>query len=119
MNDVSIEIARLLKEKGFNERCESWAYLNKNCMAMQYDEKTCVKIPTIFETISWLLKKYNIWIYVRKEWINGECVGFEFIIDDNEGFTYNGSFNSPQDAYLAAIEFTLKMLLPLYLKFDI
>lgn len=109
---VSYQQAKLLKEKGFDENCESWAYLDDNCMSMTYDSKTCVKVPTIADVVSWLYEKHGIWItsesYVKREW---ETVTFIYKIFRN-GYVdtisraYLG-FNSPTEAYKAAIDYCL------------
>ena len=59
---VEFETAELAKEKGFlcnSEDCH-WSYLNENCMAMQYDEKSCVLVPTQSLLQKWLREVHNI-----------------------------------------------------------
>lgn len=70
--------------------------------------------PTIAEVIMWLYEKHGIWIVsscelaennVSKEW-------FWIAIKDGEEIGYNyGGYNSPTEAYEAAIEHTLKNII--------
>ena len=105
--NVSYQQAKLLKEKGFDENCESWAYLDDNCMAMTYDSKTCVKVPTIAEVVMWLYEKYGIWVDVV---LSRNEKQFTFMIQslsfDANKFL-NEYFNSPTGAYEAAIDYCL------------
>lgn len=90
---VSLEVAKLLKEKGFDEPCEKevniylgdWAYCD-------YYDRTCARnsnlptnkasYPTLYEAKKWLRDKHDIDIVVEpeideetdKKW--GYCFGF-------------------------------------------
>lgn len=76
---VSMEVAKLLKEKGFNEKCnhywwrhdnetrldsynfrftKEWIEVNNNC----YDE--VLLAPTLYEAVKWLREKHNIHVVV-------------------------------------------------------
>ena len=65
---VSFDNAILLKEKEF--ACSSddcyWSYLEPNMMAMQYDESTCVLMPTQSLAQKWLREVHNIDVLVYK-----------------------------------------------------
>lgn len=61
---VSLEVARLLKEKGYDRECIS--YYHDNCREVDYSfcgernstwEKRCVSAPTKAEAIDWLESK--------------------------------------------------------------
>lgn len=83
--EVNLEIAQLLLEKKID---------------------TSVS-PTIFEVVIKLYEKHKIWISVTKE-----VEGFNFNIDNKYGLgKYQKRFNSPTEAYLKAIEYTLKTLI--------
>lgn len=115
---VSFEIAVLLKGKGYNGRCEDWSYLDKNCIAMHYDDKTCVKRPTIGQVVMWLYKKYGIWINVGIYVGLGDLNNFQFDIQRGGTKTINSmvdlslkSFTSPTESYTSAIWHTLNNLI--------
>lgn len=129
---VNFELAKLLKEKGFDEDCYR-TYSNGEISPfpllenmggepilnpLDYKWKnssihySLVTAPTIAEVVMWLYEKYGIWV---------ECY-----IDDNGTFGYLVSmitkegridfplkreFKSPTEAYEAAIKYTLQNLL--------
>ena len=89
---VSLEVARLLKEKGYNEKCIS--YYQDNCREIYYSfcgernsnwEERCVSAPSKAEVIDWLEGKgwqfsiicadnYNLYefiVYFENEHISG------------------------------------------------
>lgn len=109
---VKIELAKVLKAKEFDGYCEDWAFLDENCMAMQYDKDTCVKVPKIVDVVMWLYEKHNIWIYSTppsfKTWYyNIESLNNSFHKEIRSGF------NSPTEAYEKAIEYALNLIEPL------
>lgn len=64
--------------------------------------------PTISDVVMWIYNTYNIWISVNMFDYNNKVV-FEYILLKNK-LTYvnylnkNAVYNTPQEAYLAAIE---------------
>lgn len=140
-NIVNFEIAQLLKEKGYDNDTLSpnkskYFYTTPNSEMYGIDEygiysmvntpeklyklgEHCVvgienvyQAPTISEVVMWLYDdKYGIWIWVQKEWDNGKLLGFEAVIDTNDGFTNTDTFNTPSEAYSEAILYTLKNLI--------
>ena len=133
--EVNFEIAKLLKDKGFDEPCYN-AY-NKHGMQfangwLEYiweDEITLpfnknalwpedVLAPTIAEVVMWLYEKYGIWISVQLYVHLGNVSKFQFTIQSQKSKSINSivqlntnPFNSPTEAYSAAIEYTLNNLL--------
>lgn len=61
---VSLEVAKLLKEKGFNEKCR-YIY-NTNHIGITTEKinselpNGCFSIPTLYEAQKWLRVKHNI-----------------------------------------------------------
>ena len=96
---VNFETAKLLKEKGFG---------------MDNSLDDIYLAPTIAEVAMWFYKTHDIWIVPsyelniedhKREWFwsaikGGEEVAYQF-----------NDFNSPTEAYEAAIEYTLKHLI--------
>jgi hypothetical protein len=155
---VSFPIAKLLKEKGFDESTESnwWIlakdhsenynkklpvdeskiFFTKNSYELelktQIDENTehnfyhVLKAPTIAEVVMWLYEKHGIWISI--DWMtrtNPYDSGFYchlrgtnkslnqdnfIVINDTLDPGYE-IFNSPTEAYEAAILYTLNNLI--------
>lgn len=75
---VSLEVAKMLKEKGFNEYCGAYYHLNwedmteEECfeVAPNYDFRNKdngyrVGAPTLYEAQKWLRQKHNIHLDVR------------------------------------------------------
>ena len=116
---VSFELGKLLKEKDFKKKCTSFYDLISNT---QIDNaplgnynltKQSVSIPTISEVIMWLYEKHGIWIYTSD---NSTRLGFRCQIQrlkilGEDNFSSEERYDSPTEAYEAAIEYTLKNLL--------
>ena len=116
---VKFEIAKLLREKGYNEKCKLLYKDGEliNCKPYNVvDNKTFQSTryyiaPTIAEVVMWLYEKHNIWISVDPE--NDKDTWFH-TISYNKSETIFGNYNtynSPTEAYEAAIEYTLNNLL--------
>ena len=138
---VSFELAKLLKEKGFDiptqryyehaltskkdsetndytgsfgwkkgETNLSSGYFKNNYGMADLSDKNwyMCSAPTIAEVVMWLYEKHGIWIFVfrySKEW--------QWKVDDENStleFSRKG-FNSPTEAYEAAINHTLNNLI--------
>ena len=108
---VSLPIAKLLKEKGWDKPVDSrWFYDTeyfeyklsiKGATKWTPGEESSYPAPTVDEVKWWLYEKHRIWISV-------------YSIDDSTIFRHcfsNINFNSPTEAYEAAIEYTLNNLL--------
>lgn len=134
---VSFEIAKLLKEKGFDKSTASnWWILAKDHsenynkklpvdeskifftkdsdeleIKTQIDEDTqhnvyhVLRAPTIAEVVMWLYEKHGVWIEVRKSYLGG----FVPVVKDPRKEL--DKFNSPTEAYEAAITYTLNNLI--------
>jgi hypothetical protein len=125
--EVNFEIAKLLKDKdcvikplglknetdyveGYEWDCEDENDTVK-ITEFQFEDHVCYfkyLKPTIAEVVMWLYEKYGIWISVTKDWDVGKCLGFESIIDTNDGFVNTETYNSPTEAYEAAITYCLE-----------
>lgn len=123
---VGFPTAKLLKEKGFDEKCTSFYDLissNRIDYAPlgNYNlTKQSVSIPTIVEVVICLYDKYGIWINVsitiQKKYYY-QCLDITGKKDPTKN-NYPSRmckpgeyFNSPTEAYEAAIEYTLKNLI--------
>ncbi len=117
---VSFELAKLLKEKGFDKPCNiSYDKQYGNvCHTTRADKNSelisYVSAPTIAEVVMWLYEKYGIWIsvsfrstYTYYFTIVSVIKGEEdvFVFGDEKNILNN--FNEPTEAYEAAIEYCL------------
>lgn len=102
---VNFETAKLLKEKGFDLPSEI-------LLSNEIDYTKHFSTPTIAEVVMWLYEKHGIWITV--------CVigadGFGYWLHNQDRKRLNpddqgGDFNSPTEAYSAAINYILKNLI--------
>jgi hypothetical protein len=122
---VNFEIAKLLKEKGFNVECCEFYYMenNPNKLEESFNKNKkwdfnfkneylkpykSISAPTIAEVVMWLYEKHGIWISVDPE--NDTDTWF-FTISYNNSETIFGNYSTPTEAYEAAIEYTLNNLI--------
>ena len=104
---VNFETAKLLKEKGFNERSEPYRYSNTGELTLLEG----LNAPTIAEVVMGLYEKYGIWISVSHQ-RHSEGKHWKYNIKQANGIeTILWRHNSPTEAYEAAIEYTLNNLI--------
>lgn len=118
---VNFETKQLLFNKGWKYELgfDETGHRVKNSLAEQRwneGDLTYVDI-TISEVVMWLYKKHEIWIQVKP---GGKIESWDFIIQikDNDFARpyfkikqHKPFFNSPTEAYEAAIEYTLNNLI--------
>lgn len=124
---VSFELAKLLKEKGFNEKVtkrwsiaenidgDKFPICQNECGLFNWNDveyyPNHFSAPTIAEVIMWLYEKHGIWVEVVKP-VRQKL--FRFNVDNKDNineFTSVVCFNSPTEAYKAGIEYTLNNLI--------
>ena len=124
---VNFELAKLLKEKGFDEDCYR-TYSNGKISPFPLLEnmggepilnpldykwknslihESVISAPTIAEVVMWLYEKNRIWIYVSID--NEKHINWH-IISGNYSQIDVG-FKTPTEAYEAAIEYVLTNLI--------
>lgn len=126
---ISFELAKLLKEKGFDKPITNY-YSGLNLytdeLRFNYNDKTIgdspmhkrnaglYSAPTIAEVVCWIYSKYDIWVSILCD------VGYDTLFTyklystkmDSEHCIKNGDrYDSPTEAYEAAIEYVLKNLI--------
>ena len=116
---VSFELAKLLKEKEFKKKCTAFYDMISNT---QIDNappgnynltKQSVSIPTIVEVVMWLYEKHGVWTVVNVN-IMGSWYFEHFDLKEKRNAQFKPTdthYDSPTEAYEAAIEYTLKNLL--------
>ena len=118
---VSFPIAKLLKEKGFEQKTKSYTEDGKlvtvSLTIRRFNpEKNYYPAPTIAEVVMWLYEKHGIWIVVNieKPHLAKSCMFYGNVI--KFGLHHKNKhrtvfYNSPTEAYEAAIEYTLNNLI--------
>lgn len=123
---VSFELAKLLKEKGFKQK-EMPSFLlvdisntnifptyhgktNIGDLLGYYIPNKTVNAPTIADVVMWLHEKHGIWIWVERYSTLFRPYAEE-IGDKMFGKWEGHKFNSPTEAYAAAILYTLTNLI--------
>jgi hypothetical protein len=111
---VNFELAKLLKEKGFDKKVRMHYESNGNRF---FDNIPCnfnnveliCSAPTIAEVVMWLYEKHGIWVSVLP---TEDITMFSYKIKSKFGLLNNSqNFNSPTEAYEAAIEYCLTKLI--------
>jgi len=120
---VNFEIAKLLKEKGFNKALPSICFIKEESnytSTMVYEvldmDFEYILRPTIAEVVMWLYEKHGIWVTVSMENNEEDQVSFYYtILHNDEGeakFKERMSdYNSPTEAYSEGITYTLENLI--------
>lgn len=122
---VNFEIAKLLKEKGFSKSLPSICFIKEESnytSTMVYEvldmDFEYILRPTIAEVVMWLYEKHGIWVYADSHEFNKWCYYYRYNRPHelSSKITENGQFglddyNSPTEAYSAAVEYTLKNLI--------
>jgi len=114
MKYVTFEIAKLLKEKGFNDGADYWYsvegslyHVNEFNNCSGYIPDHSCDAPTRSDVVDWIYEKHGIWIEVSRDYANGKYIYQYFIDTHNQEF----GFNTPQEAYLTGIKYTLNNLI--------
>lgn len=117
---VNFEIAKLLAEKGFDERCrfahDTWNNIHDWVEDGEGEHRNSHKnasiyysAPTIAESVMWLYEKHGIWISVLQMLNNGEKVTwYASYYEQGVGEDIEVYYNSPTEAYEAAIKYCLE-----------
>ena len=115
---VSFEIAKLLKEKGFDETAQKWYSTEGSCY---YEDEFinsrgsvpsyCCEAPTISDVVMWLHKEHkNIHIWISVDLENYTDTWF-YTISHNKSEVVFGNYSGPIEAYEAAIEHVLNNMI--------
>lgn len=114
---VSFELAKLLKEKGFSQRLCEYGYTLDGEESFDYSldkiNGNAVGAPKITEVVMWLYEKYGIWIDVSFDSWNTNNFSWSIQKKKDKSFHYDNTdeYQSPTEAYEAAILYTLNNLI--------
>lgn len=120
---TNFEMSKLLKEKGYDAPCygryiKSKTKVHVSVYYMNHNIFSDTSAPTIAEVVMWVYEKHGIWIStqitIHLEFYY-KCYNMKDKLNINnypEVTSKPGNyFNSPTEAYLAAIEYTLTNLI--------
>lgn len=116
----SFEVAKLLKEKGFDEKVSAHYLVHPSGFSEFFDKKdefpepedVWLKCPTHQMAIAWILEKYNVSIEVSALKRNCWVYTIYKIFDNKVKELYNnGEFNSHGKAVEAAIKYYIENLI--------
>jgi hypothetical protein len=129
---VTFEQARLLEEKGFNVKClmkyqvvpsqfcnDSQQWKKEFITLSPNNAKTifeCIAAPEQWQVVEWLRINHDIWVSPGIVTLNRITQWFPRYFKITNGLLeipkdINGNFNTPQEAYSAAFNYTLKELI--------
>lgn len=103
---VTLEVAKLLKEKGFNEECYAYYrngvliyamyqdYSSINDMLYQYILNDKIYTPTLYQAQKWLRDKHNIHITIGN---SASGYWWELSKADNGTTIYDYNYSGPND----------------------
>lgn len=127
MEFVTVEIAKKLKENGFNYPCVGH-YINKqlfiahyNINAFHSDKNESIDAPTVYQVLKWLREEHHLLFEVVST-----AYGYNLIISDtpdkggtdryyshanDDGPNYAGAWDNYEDCVMYGIEYTLDNLI--------
>lgn len=113
---VNFEIAKLLKEKGFEQESDTY-YTTNGELKYDFDYPALqpskpygyYDAPTIAEIVMWLYENHKFWIVAFP--IEDGFWAFDVFDSKSECIKSGMEFNSPTEAYETAIEYTLENLI--------
>jgi len=118
-------IAKLLKDKGYNLPCEFYWFEGSTVSIPtrtqyrlendwnSYTTNLRISAPFISDVVDWLLEKHGIWISVScpDNLIHNDWISYVYKVGKFECLYASHAVNTPTEAYLLAIEYTLKNLI--------
>jgi hypothetical protein len=115
--------SNILKDKGYDLPCLHWWFKdstvsvptrngnNKRENWNNFSTGLRISAPEQHEVVEWLRIEKSIWVSVKRDYHNGALLGFESMIDNEDGFIDCGTFDTPQEAYSAAFDYIFKELI--------
>jgi hypothetical protein len=111
---VTFEQAKLLKEKGFNEECETSYYTHYEKLMIENNGATKItpmhnySRPEQWQVVEWLRVNHGIWICVNKSKDAEDNGWFHYYVDNKWSAKL---YDTPQEAYSAAFDYILNNLI--------
>ena len=101
---IPYEQALALKELGFDETSLGFYYDEKgdvfhNSLVLSY-----LIAPLYQQVFRWFREKYNLESHIKKDWQDGICLGYESMIECEDGIIDCGTYNIYEDAELECLK---------------
>lgn len=118
---VSYEIAKLLKEKGFDENCLYYYYVDNELSSMNEDGKplwmnhnnsifsTCYSAPLKQQVIDWFRDKHKTQLFLDYTYNDGFHYGYKWVKSNGE-FGTKWGWETPEEAFDNVIKEFLKLI---------
>lgn len=109
---IEFELAKLLKEKGFDKPVYQYYRDEEKIVILSSPNNAnqhgggFVSAPTIAQVVMWLYEKHGVWIEVRKSYLLHQFVA----VTKNPRIELS-SKDSPTEAYEAAIKYCLENII--------
>lgn len=120
---VNFELAKLLKEKGFDNRTAMvWSFslgkphLIKTHLSLELNDSE-YNAPIIADVVMWLYEKHGLWVHAMKSFNDFtpyiQC-DWNYRKDSITGVLefMQKRFNSPTETYEAALEYCITKIIP-------
>lgn len=118
---VSFEVAKLLKEKGFNEKVDTYYLVHPSGFPEFFDKKdefsspedVWLKCPTHQMAIAWLREEKNICIVIEPysyDYVNEKNLTYSFSLWEGDNYNENPRLKG-YSSYDEAVEVALKYVL--------
>lgn len=116
---VSVETAKLLKEKGFDEKCHMcWDEITKVIeSADEYATNsellaTYISAPTLQMAMKWLRELHNLWCEIAREGKKGDATWYADVYSlEKEDYVNDGAIRHYVSSYEEACEAGIKYCL--------
>ena len=113
---VPYPLALRMKQLGFDEPCVAH-WFNNVGIGIEFRleplneaiAKTNISVyyelaPLFQQAFRWFREKFNLESHIKKDWENGICLGYESIIECEDGIIDCGTHNIYEEAELACLE---------------
>ena len=112
---VPYELALKLKQLGFYDECIAYYDLRNDLEFFGGDnlkDTHCVQLnaPLFQQAFRWFREKFNLESHIKKDWENGICLGYESIIECEDGIIDCGTHNIYEEAELACLDKLIAIL---------
>jgi hypothetical protein len=107
------ELALKIKELGFDKLCFGYyqysilifqlPLIKSETQVQTYMLKEDCSAPTFSQAFRWFREKYNLESHIKKDWQDGICLGYESMIECEDGIIDCGTYNIYEEAELACL----------------
>ena len=117
---VPYELALKLKQLGFDKPCFGYyqytrlklqlPLIKSETQPQTYMGGEDCSAPTFSQAFRWFREKYNLESHIKKDWQDGICLGYESMIECEDGIIDCGTYNIYEEAELACLDKLIEIL---------